>query len=85
MERYALAHIEFLERDWRIEQLTAADQELAAQKQHLEEQHRQEMAELEASTMAERQESSSSSSEEEEEDSDDDSDDDDDEEDDEDE
>ena len=36
IERYGLSLMEFLERDWRMEQLRAADAELEAQKQELD-------------------------------------------------
>lgn len=46
MERYALTHVEFMESDWRSEQISLAEAELAEQKRQLEEEQRQEQMEV---------------------------------------
>ena len=47
VERFALAHIEFMEKDWRVEQLDAAEAELAATKKELEKAQKEEEIEFE--------------------------------------
>ena len=48
VERMALKHVEFREKDWRQDQIDAAEYELAAQKRQLEEDQRRDEEEREA-------------------------------------